>query len=243
MNPITLVLLPGLDGTGRLFNPLMEVLPSYLIPLVIPYPANRFLGYRELLIYVRGQIPTDKPFVLLAESFSGPVAVEFAATHPSNLEALILCASFVTNPAPAFFRPFSILFNARFFKLRPPQFMVRHFLLGKRASSDLVNTFLEALESVSPEVLAYRLRSVLNVDSRDALRECRVPILYLAAKRDKLVGEGNLAEIKSFASNVEAQTIDTPHFLLQSEPEEAMKTIDSFLRRSIGGNSFNQTHK
>jgi pimeloyl-ACP methyl ester carboxylesterase len=193
------------------------------------------------LIYVRGQIPTDKPFVLLAESFSGPVAVEFAATHPSNLEALILCASFVTNPAPTFFRPLSFLFNALFFKLRPPQFMVRHFLLGQRASSYLVNTFWEALRSVSPEVLASRLQSVLNVDARDALRECRVPILYLAAKRDKLVGEGNLAEIKSLASNVEAQTIDAPHFLLQSEPNEAMKAIDNFLRRFVGSNSFNRT--
>src|SRR5258705_1882619 len=117
MNQLTLVLLPGLDGTGRLFNPLMEVLPPYLIPLVIPYPANKFLGYSKLLKYARGQIPTDKPFVLLAESFSGPVAVEFAATHPSNLEALILCASFVTNPASTFFRPLSSLFNARLFKL------------------------------------------------------------------------------------------------------------------------------
>ena len=119
--------------------------------------------------------------------------------------------------------------------------MVRHFLLGQRGSSDLVNTFREALRSVSPEVLASRLQSVLNVDARDALRECRVPILYLAAKRDKLVGEGNLAEIKSLASNVEAQTIDAPHFLLQSEPNEAMKAIDNFLRRFVGSNSFNRT--
>lgn len=234
MSQILFVLLSGLDGTGRLFKPLMEVLPSYLNPLVIPYPADRFLDYSELLTYVQGQIPTDKPFVLLAESFSGAVAVEFAATHLSNLKALVLCASFVTNPAPAFLRPLSFLLRARFFKLRPPQFMVRHFLLGQRVSSDLVNAFWEALKSVSPEVLAYRMRSAFNVDVRDALGECGVPILYLAAKRDKLVGGRNLVEIKSLAPNVEENIIDAPHLLLQSEPKEAMKAIDNFLRRSVG---------
>jgi len=234
MSHITLVLLSGLDGTGHLFQPLIEVLPSYLKPLVISYPAHKFLSYSDLLPYVREKLPTDEPFVLLAESFSGVVAVELAAAHPGNLKALILCASFVTNPAPRGFRLLRFIFNAQFFKLRPPTFIVRHFLLGQDAPSKLITTFLEILQSVSPEVLSSRVRSVLNVDVRDALRECRVPILYLSAKRDKLVGERNLVEIKSLAPHVETITIDAPHFLLQREPEVAMKAIDNFLHRVTG---------
>lgn len=234
MSQITLVLLSGLDGTGRLFKPLIEVLPSHLRPLVISYPANEFLSYPELLLYVREKLPTDEPFVLLAESFSGALAVELAAAHPANLKALILCASFVTSPAPKVFRSLTFIFNARFFKLRPPKFIVRHFLLGQSASRDLIDKFLEVLHSVSPEVLSSRVRSVLNVDARVALDECRVPILYLAAKRDKLVGERNLVEIKSLGYDVESVTIDAPHFLLQHEPKAAMKAIDNYLCRVVG---------
>jgi pimeloyl-[acyl-carrier protein] methyl ester esterase len=235
MSHITLVLLSGLDGTGRLFKPLIEVLPSHLKPLVIPYPSHRVLSYGDLLLYVREKLPTDEPFVLLAESFSGAVAVNLAAARPANLKALVLCASFVSNPTPKFFRLLRFMFNAQFFKLHPPTFVVRHFLLGQDASSELINTFLETLQSVSPEVLSSRVRSVLNVDVRDALRACQVPILYLAAKRDKLVGERSLIEIKSLSPSVETITIDAPHFLLLREPKAAMKAIDNYLCRVVGG--------
>ncbi len=82
--PSRQVLLPGFDGIGWLFEPLVGVLPSYLKPLVIAYPVDKSLGYIELLLHARGKIPTEEPFVLLAESFSGALAVRLAATNPSN---------------------------------------------------------------------------------------------------------------------------------------------------------------
>jgi pimeloyl-ACP methyl ester carboxylesterase len=60
-----------------------------------------------------------------------------------------------------------------------------------------------------------------------------VPILYLAAMRDRLVGVRKLMEIKSLALTVKVKTIDAPHFLLQREPIEAIAAIDSFLRRVV----------
>ncbi|HYJ47897.1 MAG TPA: alpha/beta hydrolase, partial [Pyrinomonadaceae bacterium] len=213
MNQTTLVLLSGLDGTGRLFKPLLEILPPDLRPLVIPYPANKSLGHDELFQYVREQIPSDDPFILLAESFSGSLAVELAATRPPNLKALILCASFVTSPAPKSFGLLRFIINGQLFRLRPPRTLVRYLLLGKDAPPGLINELLNTLQSVSPEVLSNRVRSVLNVDVRGALEKCRVPILYLAAKHDKLVGKRNLAEIKSLAPDLDSVIIDAPHLL------------------------------
>jgi sigma-B regulation protein RsbQ len=233
MNHTTLILLSGLDGTGRLFKPLLEILPPNLKPLVIPYPANKSLGYNELLEHVSEKIPTNDPFILLAESFSGPLAVELAATRPPNLKALILCASFVTSPAPKYFSWLSFIINNQLFRLRPPQPIIRYLLLGKDAPASLIDELLHTLQSVSPEVLSNRVRSVLNVDVRGALAKCRVPILYLAAKHDKLVSKRNLAEIKSLAPNMESVIIDAPHLLLQREPEKALHAIDDFLRRTL----------
>src|SRR3954468_23223134 len=178
-----LVLLPGLDGTGRLFEPLLQQLPAHLSPVVINYPAVQSMPYSELLLYVSEKMPSGEEYVIVAESFSGPLAIEFAASEPSNLKGLILCATFASNPT---FLPrrSGLLVRWPAFTVRFPNFIVRQYLLGKDAPDSLVEDFHDVLRSVSPEVLACRVRSVLKVDVRTALTECRVPILFLAPTQD-----------------------------------------------------------
>jgi hypothetical protein len=42
-------MLPGLDGTGLLFRPLIDVLPVTLKPIVINFPSDKKLGYEDLV--------------------------------------------------------------------------------------------------------------------------------------------------------------------------------------------------
>src|ERR1700730_1178460 len=93
-----IVLLQGLDGTGQLFSAFVAALPKTITATVVTYPPNRLLSYAELLPLVKRAIPEFEPFVLLAESFSTPLAVDFAASNPSNLAALVICAGFVFKP-------------------------------------------------------------------------------------------------------------------------------------------------
>ncbi len=72
------ILLPGLDGTGDLFAPLLEVFPETLEPFVISYPPDQLLGYRELEEFVAAKLPADRDFAIVAESFSGPLAARLA---------------------------------------------------------------------------------------------------------------------------------------------------------------------
>lgn len=90
-----LVLLPGMDGTGRLFAPLLSRLDDRLEPVVIAYPGHEQLDYDQLHEFVRARLPKGEPFILLGESFSGPVAITLAATAPTGLCGLILCATFM----------------------------------------------------------------------------------------------------------------------------------------------------
>lgn len=233
MNRLNLFLLPGLDGTGKLFQPLLAQLPGYLAPAVISYPTDVFLDYHQLVEYVRERVPTDINFVLLAESFSGPIALELAASQPSNLLAVILCATFVSNPVHRFTSWAGSLLSAELFRFTPPRCIVRHFLLGQRASEAVINTFIDAVETVPGKVLSARLKSVFKVDAKEALRDCRVPILYLSAKQDKLIGEGSAKEITALNPAVEVVRLDGPHFLLQSEPAKAAGAIDTFLRVNL----------
>src|SRR5262245_41048704 len=71
----TLVLLPGLDGTGKLFGPFVERAHATFDVKVVEYPADERLGYPELEALVGRGLPTSGPFFLVAESFSGPIAI------------------------------------------------------------------------------------------------------------------------------------------------------------------------
>lgn len=89
-----LVLLPGLDGTGTLFTPLLDHLAA--TPVVASYPPEP-LSYERLLAQVARLLP-DGPFVILAESFSGPLAIRLAYRRPPGLQALVLVSSFPRFP-------------------------------------------------------------------------------------------------------------------------------------------------
>ena len=93
-----LMLLPGMDGTGRLFGPLLRILPQGLEVTVFAYPPDRPCGYAELLPLVEAAVPEGGEFVVLGESFSGPLALLLAARRPRGLRGVILCASFARGP-------------------------------------------------------------------------------------------------------------------------------------------------
>jgi pimeloyl-ACP methyl ester carboxylesterase len=224
-----LVLLPGLDGTGRLFGPLAQALPADLSPVIISYPADQRLSYAELVHFVSERLPAAEDFVLLAESFSGPVAIEIGARQAENLKALILSATFVSSPTlvPQIL---SFLIREPAFVFEPPRFFIGRYLLGEEPPSDLVESFRQATRSVRPDVLASRMRSVVNVDVRRAFEACRLPILYLQAKRDRLVKARSLAEMQKIRPEMTIVEIEGPHLLLQREPARCVAAIADYLR-------------
>src|SRR5258708_4530648 len=99
------VLLPGLDGTGRLFGPFLKVLPRGTKTVVASYPPDKRLDLAALEAHVTRLLPSNSPYVLVGESFGGLLATRIAGRSPVGLQALVLCASFVTSPVPAVFLP------------------------------------------------------------------------------------------------------------------------------------------
>lgn len=227
-----LVLLPGLDGTGLLFDPLVQVLPSHLSPVVISYPNDKSLSYAELASLVKQQLPVNGDYVLLGESFSGPVAIEISATHPANLKALVLSTTFVSNPALVP-QSMSSLLHGLFFRLELPQFVINRYLLGKKPPIPLVETFRRALRTVPPAVLAFRMRNVMNTDVRRPFAACSLPILYLLATHDRLVKRRSLAQMQEIKPEMSCVEIEGPHLLLQREPSRCVEAIAHYLSCAI----------
>ena len=229
MGTITLVLLPGLEGTGDLFANLLPELPQTLNVITAAYPPERFLPYAELVSWLSNVVPKNGIFALLAESYGTPLAVKFAATHPPNLVGIILSAGFISNPVRSWGLLPKLLARPFLFRVRPPDFMLEYFLIGPHASKSLKLAFRRAVRSVSADVLAERARAVISCDAKLEIGQVNVPMLYLRGTEDRLVGKASLDQIKSLRPETISFSVRAPHLLLQREPRIAARAITQFL--------------
>ncbi len=220
-----LVLLPGLDGTGSLLTTFANALPPEFSVTAVTYPPDQPLTYDELVPRIREAIPWGNPYAIVAESFAGPLALEFVAAHPSNVQAVILVGSFVTNPLPSMLKWVTSFLKPRWWQKAVPEHILRKFFVGEDATPALVNQFSTALQNVKPSVLAQRVKMALATDARAAVKSCPVPVYYLLGKRDALVGKRGWAEIKRARKDAVCTVIDGPHMLLEARPRESAVAV------------------
>lgn len=224
----TLLLLPGMDGTGELFDPFLQALPADLAPRVVRYPAEPPLSYPQLESFVCSEIPEAEPFVLLAESFSGPIAVSIAATAPNRLAGLILCCTFVSNPH-RWLSPFFGLGGVLPTSL-VPQVLISRLLLGRWQTKPLQRALRHSLLQVPLATLRARLRAIRSVNVSDQLRSVAVPILSLRATNDLLVPAQASDLLTALNARTQSVELAAPHLLLQAVPDQAARIVVDFVR-------------
>lgn len=225
-----LVLLPGMHGTGELFSGFMSMMTVAERIEALHYPTDASPSYGQLSGTVQLFVPASDPYFLLAESFSTPLAVQFAATKPPNLKGLILCAGFAASPLTGPRRFVASLFAPLLFRLPISSIAMDHCLIGPGAPKSLQVAVQAAISSVRPNVLAARLRAVLSCDARQALSLVAVPLLYIRATRDKLVPQSCLDEIRRIKPEVCVAEIDGPHLILQREPKQSAEAVANFIQ-------------
>jgi pimeloyl-[acyl-carrier protein] methyl ester esterase len=217
-----------MDGTGHLFEPFIAALGGEFQVKVVRYPAAEPLGYAELEGIARAALPLEGPYVLLGESFSGPIAIALAASAPDRLLGLILCCTFVRNPRPAFagVQPLVDFLPTTW----APIHLLSHFLLGAFSTAKLRAMLQKALAEVSPAVFRTRLKAVLSTDVSSQLRAVSVPTLYLRASEDRLVPPSASELIAQLAPSMRVTQIHGPHCLLQAAPVDAAQAVRGFVR-------------
>jgi pimeloyl-ACP methyl ester carboxylesterase len=220
-----------MDGTGELFAPFMSALPPAFKAIPIEFPRDKELTYPELADLVYSLLPGPEPFVLVAESFSSPIAVQVAARKSPNLQALILCAGFASSPIRGWRRRLLPLFGWPLRRVHPPSFFLRRWLVGQGAPDSLVKAVRNAVTSVRPEVLQARFKLTSTCDARAELAQVGVPILYLQADGDRVVPPRCLEEILRINPEIITATIEGPHLLLQTRPRQAVEVIVKFIEK------------
>ncbi|MBX3713793.1 MAG: alpha/beta hydrolase [Lysobacter sp.] len=222
-------ILPGLDGTTRMLDGFIAQARAagFDDAEAIGYPVDRALDADGLEAFARERLPDDKPFLLLGESFSGPIALRIAADPPPTLRALVLSTTFATTPVPLL-SPFAPL--TRIAPVLTPMPLLSWLLLGRWRTPALRTALRQALDEVSPDVLRSRAALALRIDARDALSRIRVPTLYLRANHDRLMHPSAGDTILRGITGARLHALDGPHLLLQTRGDACTEAIAAFVR-------------
>jgi pimeloyl-ACP methyl ester carboxylesterase len=229
----TVLFLPGMDGTSELFERIMREMPREWKSIAPIYPRDVIVSYAQLLRMLQSIAPQSLPFVLVAESYSTPVAIQLAATRPGNLKGLVLCNGFATSPFKGWRRFAAKLLSPLLFRLPHTSAVIDHFLIGLDPEPSLRHLVRRTIASVKPQVLSARLVSILECDVRADLARISIPTLYLRGQNDALIGGASVDEILSENRIVSVESIPGPHLLLQREPQRSAEIIQRFAKTAF----------
>jgi pimeloyl-ACP methyl ester carboxylesterase len=223
-----LVLLPGLDGTGKLFGELLKELAGGLDTHVVAYPTDQCFGYDELVELVKKSLPRDRPFVLLGESFSGPVAIRIAASQFPGIKGMILSASFAQNPYPGLGWARGLVAYLPVKSL--PRWVRAPLMWGSLSPSRATSHIERAMTGVASAVIRHRIAALLAVDEAKALAAVSVPILVLSANHDRVIPKGATRRIMRLVPHAQQVGVEGPHLLLQACAIACAAVIIRFVR-------------
>jgi pimeloyl-ACP methyl ester carboxylesterase len=226
---LNLILLPGLDGTGILFEPLAMELNGQVPLRVMRYPAEQGLSYEALADFVLNQIEGLARIILVAESFSGPVAVLLAKRLGHRLEGIVFCATFARSPRPFLLQMARLVPLTWLCQQNLTRRLHRRYLRHSSLDEQCVQLFETVFQQHLPQILAARLGRVRCVDVTDRLVDIQVPCCYIQARQDKVVPADCVQPFLGRLKSLDLQTINGPHFILQARPKECAAVISRFL--------------
>lgn len=221
-------LLPGLDGSGELFGPLLQRLPA-ASTRVVSYPLET-ATWEDFVASARTQIDVEAPFVLFAESASALIALRFLAEHGARCRGFLACAGFLSNPAPLRTAMAAIPGLVRLLGA-PPAWAIRTLLLTRQADPELTAEVARTLARVPPETVVARLHLVRGL--RPEGYRFEFPHVYVRGEQDRIVSGRSEAEwlehVRGSSNRVER--VAGPHLLAQQEPEFVARILLGLSRR------------
>jgi pimeloyl-ACP methyl ester carboxylesterase len=116
-----------------------------------------------------------------------------------------------------------------------PRWALRALMLGADAPDEDVARLRDVLRRVPPRVLAARLREVQSRDVTRSFLRCRVPMLLLDGRDDRLLPARVARDLVALRPDVEHVRLDGPHLLMQQRVEATCGVLVPFLMRAAGG--------
>lgn len=219
-----LILLPAFDGTGAMFEPFVAELGDAFEALPIAYSERGPQDYDSLARNILDEISDDQPYIVLGESFAGPLAYRLATGDPDRCRAAIFVATYLINPSPTVLKVLGAL-PARavsWFVSRP--WVIRKIALSRQADGAVARAIAANFGSVAPRAIRRRLRTIGSLGDLPE-RSVAVPCLCIQATNDKLVPASRLADFRSLCPDLEVHQVAGGHFVIQEAPRECARIV------------------
>jgi pimeloyl-ACP methyl ester carboxylesterase len=186
-----ILLIPGLDGTGRFYDSHLAALSAAYRPLPWAFRQRSDFDFPDL-VQDLGKATADEPpgsLTVVGESFGGTVALHFVLAYPERVRRLALINSF------SFYqRRIGIVLGCRlspmlrWYGIRN----LKNYLSGRLLAAEGIPAaarrhYRKVVALIDPVAYRRRLELVRDVDLRGRLAEISVPTLIFAAGRDKII--------------------------------------------------------
>jgi pimeloyl-ACP methyl ester carboxylesterase len=233
-----LIFLPGLHGTDELFDDLvgqLKLLEVSFQTTLINYPPDPKQSYQELFNWLCSHLVLDQEItdnktkiVIIAESFSTPIALKLADKFPKQVKAIIIGGGFCTSPA----NPIISLLPLRpLFMIAPPRSAVEYFLTGSGSSPELMNKVRSTIKKVSSKNISQRVRSILTLDEEQTPTVSETPVLLFQAENDAVIPWEIQNQLENHLPHAECHWLDSPHLIFQAHPKTCALHIVEFLTK------------
>ena len=221
----TLVMLPGLDGTANLYSKVLELDWNGMPATALALPNEGPQDYDALAKAIIPTLPQGD-VVLLAESFSTPLAILIAASEGSRVKALVMVAGFCSSPQPSGLGWLPLL---PLFSLTPPAFLLKQVLADENSPPDLLDSLARSIRQTPAATLAERARVVLALRESDCPDLRGVPMLLLQARQDRVIPWDAQSQLERHFPDATCHWINGPHLLLQTRTQECRDAVVGFL--------------
>lgn len=218
-----LVLLPGLNGSSALFAPLLAELGD-IDCQVLDLPEHGPQDYDTLAQEIAKRLGSE-PFVLLGESFSGPIAYRLATRRPPGLQGMIFAASFLTAPSAALPLLKRLPLSLR---LATQPWLLRAACLGEDASDQILHLIQREILGLDKTLIRARLQTLATLQAPQ--QRLDLPTLHLWPQQDRLVAYKVARQLAQTCSDFRQLCLEGPHFILQTQPRRCAQAIHGFMQ-------------
>lgn len=221
------ILLPGMDGSGLLFEPLKKLLAPSANIQIIPLSQSS----DQSILNETKRIKTffnSAPTIIVAESYSGRIAYELAKDNSLNIVHIVFVASFVSRPS-------FISKLAGKLPLSPvkkqliPNLFLHWLLFGRKVDKHTMDLFYASINSVDTTILKKRLHNIACLDS--PTEPLAIEATYIRPESDYLIGCRAITIIRQLLSDLKVITLPGGHFIAQSNPQGCHTVIIDLIKR------------
>jgi len=217
-----LVMLPGLDGTGLLFENLAQELSRKFEVTIISFEDVSGQSYQQQAAEVAEQLKNDCIFII-AESYSGPIA--YALTQllkPNQISGIVFLASFISRPSPIAYMAHlipSVLFKENRFTRKS----LTYFGFNSHYESQLISAVFNSINMANKIKLRNRLHNIATLQKAHNI--ISIPVTYIRPSKDRLVSRQAVNDLAKNCINYNEVSVSGGHFIAQLKPKECAEVI------------------